>query len=347
MRRLLGADSLRPNNRCSLDTAPHCGAGEPARCGASSAPTRFARTIGARSTRRRTAAPANPLDAAPRRRYAGLCVRKFAVLPRIRSHRRPSRRTAAVQNLAPGGDRAPRLEQNGAMGSFVPSPRVSARVPDLVPVLSRGRHRSPRKGACFMELASFMAGERWSDHPACTHPLLAALACQVNDATRDAARHLLAPLIPDVVGLTSDDPRVDVRIALRSATAALPVAAVERQRVMAVAVVAAHRLLDELDDPGRVPTRRRAGDRPGGPAHVPDAARWADEFADRCPPGIDGFRRHGAPSIVRQAVDGIAKACIPDPDRALRNLLCTAIGECADWIRGDGDVPVEAATPAN
>src|SRR5204862_8259532 len=88
------------------------------------------------------------------------------------------------------------------MGSFIPSPRATARVPDLVPVLSRGRHRSPRKGACFMELASFMAGERWSDHPACTHPLLAALARQVNDATRDGARHLLAPLIPDVVGLT-------------------------------------------------------------------------------------------------------------------------------------------------
>ena len=50
------------------------------------------------------------------------------------------------------------------------------RLPQLLPVLSRGKHRNPRKGACFMELASFLAGERWSDHPACTHPLLAALA---------------------------------------------------------------------------------------------------------------------------------------------------------------------------
>ena len=232
------------------------------------------------------------------------------------------------------------------MGSFIPSPRATARVPDLVPVLSRGRHRSPRKGACFMELASFMAGERWSDHPACTHPLLAALARQVNDATSDAGRHLLAPLIPDVVGLTSDDPRVDVRIALRSATAALPVAAAERQRAMAVAVVAAHRLLDELAGPGQVPTGPLAEDSRWSLGHVPDAARWADEFTDRCPPAIDGFRRHGAPSIVRQAVDGIANACIPHPDHALRDLLHTAIGECADWIRGDGDVPVEAVTPA-
>jgi len=27
-----------------------------------------------------------------------------------------------------------------------------------------------------MEFASYLAGERWSDHPACTHPLLAVLA---------------------------------------------------------------------------------------------------------------------------------------------------------------------------
>ena len=27
--------------------------------------------------------------------------------------------------------------------------------PDLLPLLSRGKHRSPRKGACFMEFASY------------------------------------------------------------------------------------------------------------------------------------------------------------------------------------------------
>ena len=69
-------------------------------------------------------------------------------------------------------------------------------LPDLVPVLSRGKHRNPRKGACFMELASYLAGERWSDHPRCTHPLLAALARGVNDLTSDAGRAKLAELIP-------------------------------------------------------------------------------------------------------------------------------------------------------
>jgi hypothetical protein len=45
-------------------------------------------------------------------------------------------------------------------------------LPELVPVLSRGKHRSAGQGACFMELVSLLAGEQWSDHPACTHSLL-------------------------------------------------------------------------------------------------------------------------------------------------------------------------------
>src|SRR3954467_11691473 len=105
----------------------------------------------------------------------------------------------------------------------VPVPDNDNTAPDLLPVLSRGRHRNPSKGACFMELASYLAGERWSDHPSCTHPLLAGLARLVNDPTSGAARPRLAELIPAVIGLTGDDLRIDARIALRSATTALPV----------------------------------------------------------------------------------------------------------------------------
>jgi hypothetical protein len=86
--------------------------------------------------------------------------------------------------------------------------------PDLLPILSPGRHRSPRTGACFMELASLLAGQRWSDHPACTHPLLAALARHVNDYTSDAGRQRLAELIPSVIGLTGADLHIDARTAL-------------------------------------------------------------------------------------------------------------------------------------
>jgi hypothetical protein len=81
--------------------------------------------------------------------------------------------------------------------------RSSAELPALVPVLSRGKHRNARKGACFMEFAAYLAGERWSDHPSCTHPLLSELARQVNDCTSDEHRSRLVPLIPSVIGLTT------------------------------------------------------------------------------------------------------------------------------------------------
>ena len=74
------------------------------------------------------------------------------------------------------------------------------------------KRRNPRQGACFMELASYLAGERWSDHPACTHSLLASVARLVNDHTSDEGRPRLAELIPSVIGLTGDDLHIDALI---------------------------------------------------------------------------------------------------------------------------------------
>ena len=91
---------------------------------------------------------------------------------------------------------------------------------EFLPLLSRGKHRRPRQGACVMEYASYLAGEKWSDHPACTHPLLAELARQVNDFTSDDARQALVELVPDMIGLTGSDLRIDLRIALRAARTA-------------------------------------------------------------------------------------------------------------------------------
>lgn len=75
-----------------------------------------------------------------------------------------------------------------------------------VPILERGWHPDPAAGGCFMEYASRLAGERWSDHPACTHPALAELARLVNDAASPAARRRLARLVPDVIGVQGTDP---------------------------------------------------------------------------------------------------------------------------------------------
>lgn len=200
--------------------------------------------------------------------------------------------------------------------------------PELVPVLSRGKHRSPRKGACFMELASYLAGERWSDRPACTHPLLAAAARDVNDYTSDAGRARLAELIPSVIGLTGDDLHLDARIALRCARMALPVVSAERQQVMAVSVLTCEHVLAALD--GR-PAGHLEEQSRQALAQVPHAAQWARGFTRGILVSPKTFRQRSAPAIVHVAVAGIALAAVPEPDEILRDLLIGAIGECAVW----------------
>jgi hypothetical protein len=202
----------------------------------------------------------------------------------------------------------------------------------MIPVLSRGKHRSPRHGACFMELASYLAGERWSDHPACTHPLLAAVARDVNDYTSDAGRGLLAGLIPSVIGLTGDDLHLDARIALGCARTALPVVAAERQQVMAVSVLTCERVLAGLD--GR-PAGQLEEQSQQALAQVPHAAQWARGFTRGIPVSAEAFRRRCAPDIVHAAVEGIALACVPEPDELLRDLLVGAIAVCAVWAGQD------------
>lgn len=202
-------------------------------------------------------------------------------------------------------------------------------VPDLVPVLSRGKHRSPRKGACFMEMAAFLAGERWSDHPRCTHPLLAALARSVNDLTSDGSRSRLGALIPTVIGVTSEDVRVDAVIALRCARTALPVASAERQGVLAVSILSAERLLAELD--GR-PIDSLSAESRAALDQVPLATKRASRLARDVGCSTRGFRRHAAPATVLCAVRGVAEACIADPDALLRDMLAGAIRDCSAML---------------
>jgi hypothetical protein len=219
--------------------------------------------------------------------------------------------------------------------------KAQPHLPDILPVLSRGKHRSPRKGACFMELASYLAGERWSDHPGCTHSLLAAVARLVNDNTSDDGRPRLAELIPSVIGLTGDDLHIDALIALRCATIALPVAAADRQRVLAVSVLVCERTLAQLDGrPGG--TLSQDSERVLGT--VPDATHWARHFSSNLCPRPAAFRRQAAPHIVHCAVDGAAQALIPDPDDMLRTMLVESIDVCEPWTsKGESAVAVDDA----
>ena len=209
---------------------------------------------------------------------------------------------------------------------------------DHMPILSRGRHRNPKRGACFMELASYLAGERWSDHPACTHPLLAALARLVNDNTGDENRGKLIQLVPSIIGLTSDDLRVDARIALRCATSALPVAAAERQLALAVSVLAAEEMTARLDG---APSGRVGEMSLRALAQVPHAAEQARKFSRAARLTEKGFRRYAAPNAVQLSVVGIVQACIPDPDSLLRQLLADAISDCGSMPRTPEPTPAE------
>jgi hypothetical protein len=195
--------------------------------------------------------------------------------------------------------------------------------PDGVPILSRGRHRSPRRGACFMEFASFLAGERWSDHPCCTHPLLAQLARQVNDLMRDTGRQTLVPLIPSVVGRRGDD-RTWLKLPVVVAGSPILDVPEATQRVLAAGLLSAYRVSAEAG-PDLADTALEAQE---ALALVPAAVAWAERlrgsrritpqiFADRC-----------APTMVRAAADGIVASGTADCDARLRNLLETAIAAC-------------------
>ena len=204
--------------------------------------------------------------------------------------------------------------------------------PDLMPVLSRGKHRNPRKGACFMELASYLAGERWSDHPACTHPLLAAMARDVNDHVSDHGRSQLVTLIPSVIGLTGDDPRLDAWIAREAALVAVRVASAERQGVAAVGLLRCERVLATLEGRSRhylSPQTAAALDA------APSARDWARGFTATGWGAAGSFSRRSAPAIVHSAVSGIASAPRVDTDVLLVGLLHRTVELCRDWFHRD------------
>jgi hypothetical protein len=196
--------------------------------------------------------------------------------------------------------------------------------PDLLPVLSRGKHRNPRRGACFMEYASYLAGETWSDHPSCTDPALASLARMVNDCSSDAARGGLVTLIPSVIGLTGSGTITGIRLAARAASAALPIASEGRQRALAAGLLRCDGLLEGFGDSAsstsRAMIRRALDDTPG-------ASSWAVEFLTAAGPLNPRSTPLMSDAIIRTAVVGIADACVSDPDDRLCELLTQAIAE--------------------
>jgi hypothetical protein len=88
-------------------------------------------------------------------------------------------------------------------------------------ILDRGRHRDATQGRCLLELVSVLAGERWTDHPRCVHPVLASIARRVNDACGDAARDRLVPLARPLIGTARAPEPLSSVLVSRCARAAL------------------------------------------------------------------------------------------------------------------------------
>ncbi|CAN5587361.1 hypothetical protein BH09ACT4_BH09ACT4_14060 [soil metagenome] len=201
--------------------------------------------------------------------------------------------------------------------------RAHTNIPALMPQLSVGSHRNARRGACFMEFASYLAGERWSDHPECTDPVLAALARGVNDGLSDARRGELVHHIPRVIGLRGDDSVVGLIVALRAGVAALPVASMERQRSLALGIQGVRRVLASRG--AQVAELEALAEQ--ALCEVPDARRWAEGYLATQRPGVGPLHASATQAIAGIAAAGIAQACIDDPDSLLIETLQRAIND--------------------
>lgn len=92
-------------------------------------------------------------------------------------------------------------------------------LPGGMPRLGRGGHRNPTQGACVMEYTALLAGQRFNDHPRCTHPALAGLARDINDQLSDPARQELISRAPALAAVGRNQAGVAVAVATAALTA--------------------------------------------------------------------------------------------------------------------------------
>jgi hypothetical protein len=71
--------------------------------------------------------------------------------------------------------------------------------------LSKGKHTSPEDGACVMELASMLAGERFSDRPRSVSPAIGSFMRGYNDLLDDRRRQDLLRYASEVVGTAGSE----------------------------------------------------------------------------------------------------------------------------------------------
>lgn len=98
----------------------------------------------------------------------------------------------------------------------------------VVPWLRSGKGKTPADGGCILQVIDFVDRGGWTDAPECVHPVLRAVAIQVNDSLDDADRQRLLDLVPRLMGTASDDRVLTVRLAVFCARQVLPVFEADR-----------------------------------------------------------------------------------------------------------------------
>jgi hypothetical protein len=154
-----------------------------------------------------------------------------------------------------------------------------------------------------MEVASFLAGERWSDHPGCAHPVLAAAARSVNDLTSEQELHRLAPLVPLVLDTARPDPGHATRLARFCLEWVGEIDSRHRQALDCSALTA--ELLLEVAPPAVIEAR-----------HSSEARK----LNRRLSPTLDTYARRAAPAVAILVSEVVAETS-RDPDAALRDFL--------------------------
>ena len=191
-----------------------------------------------------------------------------------------------------------------------------------LPALAHGRHFWSRRHGCFMEVASVLAGERWSDHPGCAHPVLAAAARSVNDLTSGPELHRLAPLVPLVVGTADPDPGHATRLARFCLEWVGDIDSRHRNALDCSALTA--ELLLEVAPPAVIEARHTI---------------QARKLNRRLSPTLDTYARRAAPEVAVLVSEVIAETS-SDSDAALRAFLEGLLGFA------DEDRPAARAGPA-
>jgi hypothetical protein len=183
-----------------------------------------------------------------------------------------------------------------------------------------------------MEYTSVLAGERFSDSPKCTDPVLAAVARAVNDYTGDSARQRLAPLAGDLTTANGADDEVRRAIVRRCLLTALPHATGDRRRVLIVALLGLDRASAGASR-GWSPAMLALDSELSLLGCASDVAA-ATRYLERLSVSVDEHARRAMAVAIETAIATIATEA-PDADDELCDLLEACVGDYRAALEGE------------